>query len=249
MKDHPTLPLSGLSRRSVVGRAVAVGAALSLGGRLGRAAAQDATPSAGPAEFVWETRGDPDGPLGNPSHLAIALDGSIWVADADNDRFLIFAPDGSLLEVRSINAQESFATPGPGEFKLAPVQIGRELTSGRIDEPPAGPLELGLVRFTSDPGSVFPGAEDDPSVDLILVESGMMTARIEAPVMIIRATGTEEVAAGTEFTLGPGESFVWPPNVFGETRNDGQEPAVTLVAFLVPVEEEAATPMAGSPTP
>jgi DNA-binding beta-propeller fold protein YncE len=103
MKHHLTPPLARLNRRAVVGRAVVVGAALSLGGRLGRALAQDATPSAGPVEFLWETSGDPDDPLGNPAHLAIAPDGSIWVADGDNDRFQIFAPDGSLLEVWGVS--------------------------------------------------------------------------------------------------------------------------------------------------
>jgi tripartite motif-containing protein 71 len=110
MKRQPTLPLPGLSRRSVVGRAVVVGAALGLGGRLGRARADDATPSAGPVEFLWETRGDPASPLGNPSHLAIAPDGSIWVADCDNDRFQIFAADGSLLDV--------WGTSGTGEGEI-----------------------------------------------------------------------------------------------------------------------------------
>lgn len=109
MKHHPTLPMSRprLSRRSVVGRAIVVGDALSLGSQLGRALAHDATASAGPVAFLWETRGDRTSPLGNPSHLAIAPDGSIWVADADNDRFQSFAPDGSLLEV--------WGTSGAGE--------------------------------------------------------------------------------------------------------------------------------------
>ena len=31
---------------------------------------------AGPVEFLWETRGDPASPLGNPSHVAIAPDGA-----------------------------------------------------------------------------------------------------------------------------------------------------------------------------
>jgi tripartite motif-containing protein 71 len=107
MKHHLTLPTSGLSRRSVMGRAVVVCGALVLGSRFGHTLAQEATPSAGPVEFLWETRGDPDSPLGNPSHLAIAPDGSIWVADADNDRFQIFAPDGTFLE--------AWGTPGSGE--------------------------------------------------------------------------------------------------------------------------------------
>jgi Cupin domain len=155
------------------------------------------------------------------------------------------------LAVWSFNthAQEPFATPGPGEFELVPGQIGCGLVGGLAPEPPAGPVRLALLRFTNEPGSVYTGTEDDPSVGLILVESGEMTVRIDGPVTITRASGPEEVAAGTEFTLGPGESFLWPPNVAGEVRNDGQEPAVTLVTYLAPAEEEAATPMAGTPTP
>jgi tripartite motif-containing protein 71 len=118
MKHHPTLPLSRLSRRSVVGRAVVVGAALGLGGRLGRAFADDAKPSAGPVEFLWETRGDPDSPLGNPAHLAVAPDGSIWVADGDNNRFLIFASDGSLREVWGT------AGSSEGEFDFTTIGWG-----------------------------------------------------------------------------------------------------------------------------
>ena len=153
---------------------------------------------------------------------------------------------------RSTNAQESFATPGPDEFELAPGQIGRELASGRFEEPPAGPLHMGLLRVTSDPGSVSSGGgPDDPTGALILVESGAVTVRLEEPATITRATGPEKAPANTDFILGPGESFVWEPFVVGEIRNDGQEPAVTFAAFLAPAdwEFEESTPMAGSPTP
>jgi hypothetical protein len=146
-------------------------------------------------------------------------------------------------------AQEPFATPGPGEFELVPGQIGRELAGGLVPEPPAGPVYFGLLRITVAPGSVFTGPADDPSVGLNLVESGELTLRLEAAVTVTRTTGPEEVAAGTEFTLGPGESFIWPPNVAGELRNDGSEPAVQFLAFLFPTEGEAATPLAGTPVP
>jgi hypothetical protein len=66
-------------------------------------------------------------------------------------------------------------------------------------------------------------------------------------VTITRASGSEEVAADAEFTLEAGEFFVWPPNMGGEVRNDGQEPAVTLLANLAP-EEAAGPPMVGTPT-
>ena len=80
--------------------------------------ADDATPSAGAVEFLWETRGDPNDPLGNPSHVAVAPDGNIWVADADNNRFQIFAPDGSLREVWGASGS------GDGEFDFTTVDWG-----------------------------------------------------------------------------------------------------------------------------
>ena len=42
MHRHPGVTPTGLSRRATLGRVAAVGAALGLGSRLGRAAAQDA---------------------------------------------------------------------------------------------------------------------------------------------------------------------------------------------------------------
>ncbi|HEX2418707.1 MAG TPA: hypothetical protein VHJ83_11390, partial [Micromonosporaceae bacterium] len=79
-------------------------------------ATPEPSPTAGPVASFWETRGDPASPLGNPSHLAVAPDGSIWVADADNNRFQIFAPDGTFLE--------AWGTPGtaPGQFDFVPVR-------------------------------------------------------------------------------------------------------------------------------
>ena len=52
------------------------------------------------------------------------------------------------------------------------------------------------------------------------------------------------VEAGTEVTLEAGASVVLSPNVAGEIRNDGEEPVVYLVAFVVTFEEEGATPAA-----
>jgi DNA-binding beta-propeller fold protein YncE len=77
-------------------------------------------PSAGPIEFLWETRGDPADPLGNPAFLAVAPDGAIWVTDGDHDRFLIFSPDGGLIEswgeTGSGEGQFDFTTRGWGGY-------------------------------------------------------------------------------------------------------------------------------------
>jgi streptogramin lyase len=150
MKHHPTLPLSGLSRRSVVGRAVVVGAALSLGSRLGRALAHDATPSAGPVEFLWETRGDPADPLGNPAHLAIAPDGSLleaWGTSGSgegeldfttvgwggyDEAAIAFAPDGTFYVTDAGNHRIQKFGPDRG-FLTAWGSKGRE--SGQFDTP------------------------------------------------------------------------------------------------------------------
>lgn len=142
-----------------------------------------------------------------------------------------------------------FATPGPGEFELTPGMIGRELASGQLADLPQPPAFVAIYRFTNAPGSVFTSPATDPGIALITVESGEATWRLESPATINRASGPEEVAAGTAFTLGPGEFFVWPGYVAGEFRNNGQEPAVTLVAFLAPVQGAAATPVTGTPEP
>lgn len=140
MKHRCTLPLSGLSRRSFVGRAVVVSAALSLGSRRGRIFAHDATPPGGPIEFLWETRGDPDDPLGNPAHLTVAPDGNIWVADGENHRFQIFAPDGTLLEVWGTKGS------GEGEFDFTTIGFGG-YDQGAIAFAPDGAF------YVADPGN------------------------------------------------------------------------------------------------
>lgn len=52
-----------------------------------------------PVAFVWQSRGDPNDPLGDPSYFAIDPHGNLWAPDGRNSRFQIFAPDGTLLEV------------------------------------------------------------------------------------------------------------------------------------------------------
>jgi tripartite motif-containing protein 71 len=110
-------------RRFSVSLSLAVVVLLSLVSSVGRSPrvlAQEVTPSPGPVAFLWETRGDSADPLGNPSHLAVAPDGSIWVADGDNDRFLLFSPDGGLIEswgeTGSGEGQFDFTTRGWGGY-------------------------------------------------------------------------------------------------------------------------------------
>ncbi len=145
-------------------------------------------------------------------------------------------------------AQEG--TPAAEEM-LPPGVAAAFLAGGPIAELPQRPGYLVLVRLTLEPGAVLPGEPDDPTFALIYVESGTVTVRGEAALAVARATpgadfpAEEELAAGTEFTLGSGDSFVAPPNVAGEVRNDGSAPAVLLAGLAVPAEEGAP---AGTPT-
>lgn len=72
----------------------------------------EATPAAATpvAEFVWQSEGNPDLPLADPTNLAIDRQGNIWVTDGRNSQFQIFAPDGTFLE--------AWGTPGEGEGEL-----------------------------------------------------------------------------------------------------------------------------------
>ena len=150
-------------------------------------------------------------------------------------------------------AEEEFAPPEGVAFLL--------LGFGTAEELPAAPADLVLARFTIDPGAGFPLEAEDPSVALAYVESGALTARVDAPIRVTRAATIaafatpgaveegavpepEEVAAGTEFTLEAGDSAVFPPNAPGEIRNDGSEPVVGLVALVGPPEGGEATPVA-----
>jgi sugar lactone lactonase YvrE len=70
------------------------------------------TPEASPAAIpvvkqIWETTGGPDTPLDAPFGMAVDPNGNLWVADTNNARFQIFAPDGTF--------RETWGTAGAGE--------------------------------------------------------------------------------------------------------------------------------------
>ncbi|MGH2618829.1 MAG: hypothetical protein ACRDJC_26675, partial [Thermomicrobiales bacterium] len=119
---------------------------------------------------------------------------------------------------------------------------------GRAETLPSPPASMALVRFTFAPGSRFVFDPNDPAVALVYVESGALTLHVGAPLSVTRAAMMatpetapfEAVAAGTEITLGPGDSAVFPPFAAGELRNDGTGLAVALVANIVP--EAVGTP-------
>lgn len=122
------------------------------------------------------------------------------------------------------------------------------LAFGSVAVLPAAPASFQLVRVRIAPGGFISVPADDPGLVLIWVESGTLTGANTTPISVLRAAllatpegrPFEDVAAGAEFTLGPGDSFVGPPLSGGEYRNDGAEELVLWISGLSP--EADATP-------
>jgi hypothetical protein len=139
-------------------------------------------------------------------------------------------------------AQDATPLAGGLPFEIAPG-VTTDLLPTSQDSP-----SLYRIRFA--PGVTYE-VEPTPAIDLVYGEAGTLTLRLDAPVTVVRAGETdapgEPIAADTEFTLNAGDYSVFPPNVSGEARNDGQDPAQVAVAELIP--EQLAQSLAGTPVP
>src|SRR5829696_9252909 len=136
-----------------------------------------------------------------------------------------------------VHAQEATPAADMGE----PEGITFEgLDLGTVDAFPTAPATVTLFRVRVEPGAglTFP---PEPGLGLHVVESGALTIpNFSADVVVTRAApagsdapGTREVLpAGEETILNPGDSFVFPPDIPGEWRNDGQETAVFTVVLI-----------------
>jgi DNA-binding beta-propeller fold protein YncE len=68
-------------------------------------------------DFLWSSTGGPE-VLVQPQGLAVDPQGNLWVVDSGNDRFQIFAPDGTFLETWGASGAAA------GEFDFAAGQKG-----------------------------------------------------------------------------------------------------------------------------
>jgi len=143
------------------------------------------------------------------------------------------------------------ATPAAGDEELAGVTFEPVAISAGVTLP--SPADLVLVRISIEPGASLPSDAGDPSLAVVLVEEGELTVELDAPIQITRsgafATSIATAEAGGEFaapeetipagetaTLGVGDVGYFPPNIGGEIRNDGTEPAVGLAFIVEPSE-------------
>jgi quercetin dioxygenase-like cupin family protein len=163
-------------------------------------------------------------------------------------------------------------------FPAQPVAIAQEATPAADMEPegvtfepvtfsPAidlpAPGQLFVFRTTLEPGAVVPIEETDPTLGILLVESGTLTVRSDGTMTVTRGAGfaeaiataeaageesvaMESVAAGEAVTLEAGDAVYIPSNSAGELRNDGQEPVVSLGFLVIPL---AGMPSEATPEP
>ncbi len=123
---------------------------------------------------------------------------------------------------------------------------------GEAEKLPAGPAAVELFRIVMEPAGSFPLDPADPSVGIVTIESGALTVLADTPLTVLHPVEDgefgpddfEQFAADEEFTMEEGDSMVYPANVGGEVRNDGEEDVSVLIANIEPLEEEgAATPV------
>lgn len=146
-------------------------------------------------------------------------------------------------------AQE--ATPQGEEEGLEGISL-EFLGGGETETLPSAPVSVILVRVGLAPGAAFPADANDPSIAVITVEAGVVTMNVEAPMTVLHLPANaepgpedfEQYAAGQEFTMEVGDSTLFPANVGGEIRNDGEEDAILLGTIIEPSGGSQATPEA-----
>ncbi len=140
---------------------------------------------------------------------------------------------------RWVPAAAQDATPRrpdrPGGITVQPIGAG---------QPAAAPgLELTLRRLTIAPGGRLP-AHSHPGAVLFFVEAGTSVYRVlggTAQVTRAAAGGTpapaEAIPVGTEVTLNPGDWVFADGDPSDDSRNDGTDDYVALIAGLTRVGE------------
>jgi hypothetical protein len=122
---------------------------------------------------------------------------------------------------------------------------------------PPGDVEAVFYRLTLPAGTSLPllagpfcgcpGETIATGVGIEVVEDGTYALRLDASVTVIRAGAEDEIAAGTEVTLGPGDVARFPDYAApGEIRNGGTD-AVSVLGLAILSQEATGTPVPDLP--
>ena len=182
MKRHPVLASSGLSRRAALGRIAAVGAALGLTTRPGRAAAQDARSEMAKHPIVGSWR------------VSLAGAGAMDQEGALNT----FTADGTVL------ASVKPVSPAPPGASFG--QIFASLMHGNWTVVGPNQVALTIVRLQTDESGNYLGTVTVPAVLDVSSDgqglSGPFTYDVADPAGNVVASGTG-TAEGTRLEVQP----------------------------------------------
>ncbi|HEV2127671.1 MAG TPA: cupin domain-containing protein [Thermomicrobiales bacterium] len=141
------------------------------------------------------------------------------------------------------HSQPGDATPTPATGITTEV-----LGQGQPSDVPG--MMLWLLRITFEPGAVA-ASHSHPGSSVFTIQSGSITFMLEEGTVTLHRAGTiatpaaaEEISAGTEFTLNAGDTVFYESDAVFSEVNEGDEPAVILVANLRGEEEPARVPAA-----
>ena len=155
---------------------------------------------------------------------------------------------GTILLSGGLTATAQEATPA-AEEELEGISF-EFLGGAETDTLPSSPAGVYLVRIVLAPGAVLPSDANDPSLAVFGVEAGVITLNVDAPMTVLHLPANaepgpddfEQFAAGEDFTMEAGDSTLFPANVGGEIRNDGEEDAIMVGTIIEPIDDSQATP-------
>ena len=144
-------------------------------------------------------------------------------------------------EAALVAAQDS--TPPAGQVEVGEGVAVEFLGLGETETLPPSPAYIQLFRIIIKPGGSF-AIPEYPSTALASVESGTVTLSVDASITVLHVPEDGQLdpddqkvfPANEAFTLEEGDSALFPPNVEGEARNDGEEDTSILVANIFAID-------------
>lgn len=118
--------------------------------------------------------------------------------------------------------------------------IQEPLIQAVLEELPAPPAFLRLVRTILQPGSAVP-LHSHPGPAFNLVESGSVAIEVDGPAVVAQdgaADAAGQAPIGEVFDLGPGDQIVYPAKTPFAFANQTEEPARLLSLLVVPAGED-----------
>jgi hypothetical protein len=163
-------------------------------------------------------------------------------------RRLIIGGGAAVLAARAIEpvaAQEATRAAGECVATAPPAENGVGLATllagGLVDDMPAGPVKVGIYRFTLEPGASVPPATN-PNPSLMYIETGESTCPGNPGKRMYGADGSvmyESTGEAESHVCPAGTTWYIPGGIEDAALNEGNTLMSSLIIEFVPVEEGA----------